>query len=84
MRYYQDVYSRFLKSFLRFLYRPLGAIHGLEDETRGWVGRSLSSQSITNGPAVLASKCVQADLSRCPKCWVRRAIEELFIGYRDV
>jgi hypothetical protein len=48
------------------------------------VGRSYGPRSIIRGPAVLASVCVEADLSHCLTYGVRRGVEGLFVGYRDV
>jgi hypothetical protein len=51
---------------------------------RGRGSRSLWGRSVTKGPAVLTSVCIRADLSRCAKCKVLRAVESPLLGYNDL
>jgi len=49
----------------------------------GWSGVH-GGRSVTRGPAVLTLVCIQADLSRCAKCKVLRAVESPLSGYNDL
>jgi hypothetical protein len=48
------------------------------------VVRSFDPGSITRGTACLTSVCIQADLGRCTKCKVLRAVESPLLGYNDL